>query len=134
MTDPENLCAVLRSSRTIAVVGLSAEPDRPSHEVAQYLQAQGYRIVPINPKYAQILGQTCYADLAAVPFPIDVVDVFRKPQDCVPIAEQAVAVGAKVLWLQLGVVNPDARAVAERAGLTVVMDRCIKIEHRRCQG
>ncbi|GAB4405267.1 MAG: CoA-binding protein [Rhodoferax sp.] len=116
------------------MVGLSAEPDRPSHEVAQYLQAQGYRIVPINPKYAQILGQTCYADLAAVPFPIDVVDVFRKPQDCVPIAEQAVAVGAKVLWLQLGVVNPDARAVAERAGLTVVMDRCIKIEHRRCQG
>jgi len=128
-TDTDTLRRVLRNSHTIAVVGLSAEPDRPSYRVAKYLQAHGYRIVPVNPKHPEILGEKSYPDLASIPFAVDMVDVFRKAQDCVSVSQQAVAIGAKVLWLQLGVVNDEAQQVAQAAGLTVVMDRCVKIDH-----
>ena len=134
MNDIATLRRVLRDCRTIAVVGLSAEWHRPSYFAAKYMQAHGYRIVPVNPKYPTILGETSYPDLKSIPFPVDLVDVFRKPGDCVPIAQEAVAIGAKVLWLQIGVVNDDARRIAEAAGLTVVMDRCVKIEYARLFG
>ena len=134
MNDIATLRRVLRDCRTIAVVGLSAEWHRPSYFAAKYMQAHGYRIVPVNPKYPTILGETSYPDLKSIPFPVDLVDVFRKPGDCVPIAQEAVAIGAKVLWLQIGVVNDAARRIAEAAGLTVVMDRCVKIEYARFFG
>ncbi|MBK1681416.1 CoA-binding protein [Rhodocyclus tenuis] len=134
MSDINTLRRVLRDSRTIAVVGLSADALRPSHEVAKYMQQRGYRIVPVNPKYGEILGETCYPDLQSIPFPVDLVDVFRKPQDCAPIARDAAAIGARALWLQLGVINEEAQRIAEAAGLTVVADRCVKIEHARLLG
>lgn len=134
MSDSDAIQSVLRDSHTIAVVGLSADTQRPSHEVAQYLQEQGFRIVPVNPKYTEVLGETCYPDLPSIPFPVDLVDVFRKPQDCVPIARDAVAIGARALWLQLGVSNEEAQRIAAAAGLTVVADRCVKIEHARLFG
>ncbi|WP_153114766.1 CoA-binding protein [Rhodocyclus tenuis] len=134
MSDINTLRRVLRDCRTIAVVGLSADAHRPSHEVAKYMQQRGYRIVPVNPKYSEILGETCYPDLQSIPFPVDLVDVFRKPQDCVPIARDAAAIGARALWLQLGVINEEAQRIAEAAGLTVVADRCVKIEHARLLG
>ena len=131
MNDITTLRRVLRDSHTIAVVGLSAEWHRPSYIATKYMQEHGYKIVPVNPKYPEILGEKCYPDLASIPFAVDMVDVFRKPQDCEPIAQQAVAIGAKVLWLQLGVINEEAQRIAEDAGLTVVMDRCVKIEYAR---
>ena len=134
MNDITTLRRVLRDCHTIAVVGLSAEWHRPSYFAAKYMQAHGYRIVPVNPKYPAILGETSYPDLKSIPFPVDMVDVFRKPADCLPIAQDAVAIGAKALWLQIGVVNEEARQVAETAGLTVVMDRCVKIEYARLFG
>lgn len=134
MNDIDTLRRVLRDSRTIAVVGLSAEWHRPSYFAAKYMQQRGYRIVPVNPKYPEILGETSYPDLKAIPFPIDLVDVFRKPQDCVPIAQDAVAIGARALWLQIGVINEEAQRLAEAAGLTVVADRCVKIEYARLFG
>lgn len=134
MNDIDTLRRVLRDSRTIAVVGLSAEWHRPSYFAAKYMQQRGYRIVPVNPKYPEILGETSYPELKAIPFPVDLVDVFRKPQDCVPIAQDAVAIGAKALWLQIGVINEEAQRVAEDAGLTVVADRCVKIEYARLFG
>ena len=132
--DIADLRRILREHTTIAVVGLSAEWHRPSYFAAKYMQAHGYRIVPVNPKYPQILDETCYASLADIPFDVDIVDVFRKPADTPAIAQEAVAIGAKVLWLQLGVVNTDAQRIAQDAGLTVVMDRCVKIEHARLFG
>lgn len=125
----ERLLSLLESSRSIAVVGLSPRPERPSNQVARYLIAAGYRVIPVNPGHAEILGLACYPDLGAVPEPIDIVDCFRRSDQIQPIAEDAVAVGAKVLWLQLGVVNDAAAQFALRAGLIVVMDRCIKIDH-----
>lgn len=129
MSDINTLRRVLRESRTLAIVGLSADWFRPSNFAAKYMQAHGYRIIPVNPKYDEILGEKCYPDLAAIPEPVDLVDVFRNPDDCVPIARDAVAIGAKVLWMQLGVINDEAEQIAEAGGLTVVMDRCIKIDH-----
>ena len=134
MSDIVTLRRVLRDSRTIAVVGLSAEWHRPSYFAAKYMQAHGYRIVPVNPKYPEILGEKSYPDLRSIPFPVDLVDVFRKPQDAVPIAQDAVAIGASALWLQIGVINEEAKRIAEDAGLTVVMDRCVKIEYARLFG
>jgi len=127
---------ILTTYRTIAMVGLSADPMRPSHFVAIYMLASGYDIIPVNPKYAgqTILGQPVYASLAEIPRPVEIVDVFRKPQDVPPIAEQAIEIGAKVLWLQLGIVNEDAAQLARAAGLDVVQDRCVKIEHARFFG
>lgn len=129
--DDDGLRRLLEETRTIAVVGMSANPDRPSHEVAQYLLAAGYTVVPVNPAYDEILGEKCYPSLREVPLPVDLVDVFRNPEDVAPIVEDAIAVGAKALWLQLGVIAPAAAARAEEAGMRVVMDHCTKIEHRR---
>lgn len=134
MSDIATLRRILKECRTIAVVGLSAEWNRPSHFAAKYMQERGYRIVPVNPRYPEILGEPCYPDLASIPHPVDMVDVFRKPQDCPPIAEQAVAIGARCLWLQLGVISEEAARIAEAAGLEVVMDRCVKIEYARLFG
>jgi len=125
---------ILKTNHTIAVVGLSADWYRPSYFAAKYMQEHGFRIIPVNPKYDEILGVKCYPNLKAIPEPVDIVDVFRKPDDCVPIAQDAVAIGAKVLWLQLGVVNEEAARVAEAGGLEVVMDRCVKIEYARLFG
>ena len=125
---------ILKTCRTIAVVGLSAEWHRPSYFAASYLQGKGYRIVPVNPKYPRILGETSYARLEDIPFAVDMVDVFRKPADVLPVAHSALAIGAKCLWQQLGVMNAEADALARAAGLDSVMDRCVKIEHARLFG
>ncbi|MGY0195179.1 CoA-binding protein [Leptothrix sp. BB-4] len=132
--DIATLRRILRTCRTIAVVGLSAEWHRPSYFAAKYMQGKGYRIVPVNPRYPQILGETSYARLEDIPFPVDMVDVFRKPADVLPIAQSAVAIGARCLWQQLGVIHHEADALARAAGLDSVMDRCVKIEHARLFG
>ena len=128
--------AILRRVRTIAMVGASARWNRPSYFAMKYLQEKGYRVIPVNPREAggSILGETAYADLADIPDPVDMVQVFRRADAVMPIAEQAVAIGAKVLWMQLGVRNDGAAALAERAGLRVVMNRCPKIEYGRLSG
>ena len=125
---------ILKSRRTIAVVGLSAEWHRPSFFAAKYMQGKGYRIVPVNPRYPEILGEPSYARLEDIPFPVDLVDVFRKEADMVPIARSAIAIGAKVFWQQLGLKNLEADALVRAAGLESVMDRCVKIEHARLFG
>ena len=132
--DIAGLRRVLTQSRVIAVVGLSAQWHRPSFFAAKYLRDHGYRIVPVNPNYVDVLDEPCYPDLAAIPFAVDVVDCFRKPGEIVPLARAAVAMGAKVLWMQLGIRNDEAAAIAVAAGLDVVMDRCMKIEHARIVG
>ncbi len=136
MDDVETLRRILRENRVIAVVGLSADWFRPSYFAAKYLQEHGYRVIPVNPRYAgkQVLGETCYAKLGEIPVKIDVVDVFRRTEDVAPIADEAVAIGAKVLWQQIGVKNEAAAAKARGAGLDAVMDRCMKIEHGRLFG
>ena len=132
--DDETLRRILMACKTIAVVGVSPEWQRPSHGVARYLQDHGYRIVPVNLRCAEVLGETCYARLEDIPFPIDMVDVFRRPEDVLPIAQSAVAIGAKVFWQQIGVVNTAADALVRAAGLDAVMDRCPKIDHARLIG
>ena len=120
---------IFSKTKTIAMVGLSDKPNRPSYGVAEYLQFEGFRIVPVNPLVEHdILGEKCYAKLSDIPFPVDMVDVFRKSEDCLEVAHDAVAIGAKILWLQLGVTNDEAKEVAEQNGLICVMDRCTKIE------
>ncbi len=128
---PEEIGEILRKYRTIAVVGLSADVSRPSYQVARYLQNHGYRIVPINPSCAEILGEKCYPSLKEIPFPVEVVDIFRKVDAIPAIVAEAVEVGAKAVWLQLGLVEPQAAQKAREAGLQVVMDRCMKIEHEQ---
>ncbi|MDQ3779591.1 MAG: CoA-binding protein [Chloroflexota bacterium] len=127
---------ILTSYRTIAMVGLSADPMRPSHFAAIYLQAVGYDLIPVNPRYAgeTILGQTVYASLFEIPRPVEIVDIFRKAEDVPPIVEEAIAIGAKVVWMQLGIVHEAAAQRARDAGLDVVMNRCAKIEHARFFG
>ena len=125
---------ILRSSRTIAIVGLSAEWHRPSFFAAKYMQEHGYRVIPVNPRYDEVLGERCHASLATIEVPIDIVDVFRRTEDVMPIAEQAIAIQAKCLWQQIGVKNEAAAALAAAAGLDVVMDRCVKMEHGRFDG
>ena len=125
---------ILRTSRTIAVVGLSAKWYRPSYFAAKYMQDHGYRIIPVNPGYQDVLNERCYATLTEVPDRIDIVDCFRKAVEIVPLAKDAVAIGAKVLWMQLGIRNDEAAKIAIDAGLEVVMDRCVKIEHARILG
>jgi uncharacterized protein len=134
MTDIPTLRRVLGGTRTIAVVGLSADWFRPSYFAAKYMQEHGYRIVPVNPKYKEILGETSYPDLKSIPFKVDMVDVFRSSDACPPIAHDAVAIGAPTLWLQIGVISEEAKRIAEASGLTVVMDRCVKIEYARLFG
>jgi hypothetical protein len=132
--DPHVIQRLLREARTIAVVGLSTDPQRASWFVANYLKKLGYRIIPVNPKADTIMEEKCYPSLAAIPEPVDIVDVFRPAADATAIARDAVAIGAKALWLQLKLVNLEAAEIASRAGLAVVMDRCVKIEHGRYQG
>lgn len=141
MTIPiEPLQQLLSESRTIAVVGLSTNPERASHEVASYLQANGYRIIPVNPAYAgtHVLSELCYATLKQAHdalyekgIAIDIVDCFRKPEFMPSIAQEAVDIRARVLWMQLGIINEEAAELARKAGLTVVMDKCLKVEHGR---
>lgn len=134
MSDTETLRRILTTSRTIAVVGLSTDPRRPSYAVATYLQARGYRIIPVNPKYEEVLGEHCYASLIDIPETVDLIDVFRRTEDVAPIARQAVEIGAKTLWQQMGVANEEADRIAREGGLDSVMNRCMKTDHSRLIG
>jgi len=127
--DRETIRKILEETDTIAVVGLSDKPDRTSYMVAEAMQNRGYRIIPVNPTVqGKILGETCYPSLSDIPEPVDMVNVFRRSELTVPVAEEAVKIGAKTLWLQLGVYNEEAADIALRAGLNVIMDRCVKVE------
>lgn len=130
----QRIRSLLRSARVIAVVGLSPKEQRPSNQVARYLLAAGYRVIPVNPGHNKILGQTCYPGLDEIPETVDIVDVFRNPAEVLPIVAQAVAIGAGAVWLQQGIVNEEAAVQAEAAGLFCIMDRCIKIDHQRLLG
>ena len=132
--DPVVIREILQSARTIAIVGLSSNPLRPSNYVGFYLQRHGYRVVPVNPNEREALGEPAYARLSDIPFEVDVVDVFRAPPFVPAVAEEAVAIGARALWLQFGVISGQGAQIAERGGLKVVMDRCIKVEHARNLG
>jgi len=132
--DPKVIRKVYGYAKTIAIVGLSPNRLRPSFFVGQYLQYRGYRVIPVNPTASEILGEKSYATLSDIPFPVDVVDVFRAPAAAPAIAEEAIKIGAKALWLQFGVISPEAAENAAAAGLDVVMDRCLKIEHGRYFG
>ena len=129
--DIADLRRILRDHHTIAVVGLSAEWHRPSYFAAKYMQEHGYRIVPVNPSVRSVLGEAAYARLEDIPFPVDWVDVFRRTEDVLPIAQSALAIGARGFWQQIGVVNHEAQALFDAAGLPAVMDCCSKVEHRR---
>jgi predicted CoA-binding protein len=134
--DIVTLRRILQENKTVAVVGLSASWHRPSFFAAKYLQEHGFRVIPVNPRYAgdTVLGEQCYASLRDIPEPVDVVDCFRRAEDIQPICEDAIAIEAKVLWMQIGVVNEEAAEMARGAGLDVVMDRCMKIEFGRLFG
>jgi len=135
MTDDiAGLRRVLKSCRTIAVVGLSAQWHRPSNFAAKYMQQHGYRVIPVNPAYNEVLGERCFASLEEIGEPVDMVDVFRRTEDVLTIAQSAVRIGAKCLWQQIGVINREADALVRAAGLDSVMDRCVKIEHARLFG
>jgi len=121
---------ILRDSKTIAVVGLSPKPERPSYQVATYLLGAGYEIIPVNPGHDQILGLHCYPNLESIPGRVDIVDIFRNPQEVPAIVDSAIRIGAKVVWMQLGIVHEEAAAKAKAAGLIVIMDRCLKIDHQ----
>ena len=122
---------MLREAKTIAIVGLSGDPEKPSHGIAKALQHYGYRVIPVNPKETEVLGEKAYAWLGEIPMKIDIVNVFRRAEQTPPIAAEAVAIGAKALWLQSGIVNEEAAVIARAGGLAVVMDRCIMVEHRK---
>lgn len=132
--DDEALKELLTRVKTIAVVGLSADPSKASHNVARYLREQGYRIIPVNPSVDKVLDEKSYPDLKSIPYPVDVVDVFRRPEYVPEVADQAVAIGAKVLWLQLGITHDEAAHKAAEAGLVVVQDACMKQEYDRLLG
>ena len=132
--DSEKTRRILRTNKTIAVVGLSAQWHRPSYCAAKYMQEHGYRVIPVNPTYDTILGEKCFKSLRDIPEKVDIVDCFRKSSEIPAIAEDAIAIGARVLWMQLGVENAEARRKAEAAGLEVVENRCVKIEHGRFFG
>jgi uncharacterized protein len=122
---------IFTSAKTIASVGLSSNPEKESYGVALYLKEQGYRIIPVNPTATEILGEKVYPDLSAIPEKVDVVQVFRKPEDVPPVVEEAIKIGAKVVWMQEGIVNHEAAQKAEEAGLQVVMDACMRATHKR---
>ena len=132
--DPRVIQRLLHSARTIAIVGLSANPLRPSHFVGFYLLRHGYRVIPVNPREREVLGQRCFERLEQIDEPVDIVDVFREPSVVPEVAREAAAIGAKALWLQFGVIHEAGAAQARAAGLDVVMDRCLKIEHARYLG
>jgi len=132
--DPLTIQRVLHSAKTIAIVGLSPNELRASYFVGYYLRRHGYRVIPVNPRETEILGQACYASLPDVPVPVDVVDVFRTPDALPPIARETVRIGAGALWCQFGVINEEGAKIAENGGVTVIMDRCLKVEHARYVG
>jgi predicted CoA-binding protein len=134
VTDSNRIRRILRENKTLAVVGLSANEMRPSYFASKYMQDHGYRIIPVNPRYDEILGEKCYPDLTSIPEPVDIVDLFQRADRVMPFVEQAIEIKAKVIWMQLGVVNEEAAALARDAGLDVVMDRCVKIEYARLFG
>ncbi len=121
---------VLRQFRTIAVVGARSDASRPAHYVPAYMRQQGYRIIPVNPDEQEVFGEKCYPDLESVPEQVDFVNVFRRPEFCADVARDAVAAGAKVVWLQSGIRSSEARRIVEEAGLTFIEDRCVMVEHR----
>ncbi len=132
--DTATILGILRSARTVAIVGLSSNPLRASHFVGFYLQRHGYKIIPVNPRETEVLGERSYPSLLDVPEPIDIVDVFRTP-DAVPgIAREAVQIGAKALWLQYNIISPEGIAIAKQGGMKVIVDRCMKVEHARHLG
>ena len=133
LSDPQ-IRHILETAVTVAIVGLSDKPDRDSYRVAEYLQDHGYHIVPVNPTVESVLGQKSYARVTDIPGQIDIVDVFRKPDAAPPVVAEAIEARARVVWLQPGVVNQEAAETAEAAGLQIVMDRCIKMEHQRLFG
>lgn len=120
---------VLRSARTIAVVGFSPKENRPSNMVGRYLIEAGFHVIPVNPGHGEICGLKCYPDLASIPEPVDVVDIFRRSEEVLPVVAEAIAIKAKVIWMQQGIINQEAADLAEKAGLIVIMDRCIKVDH-----
>jgi predicted CoA-binding protein len=134
MTDIKTLRRILTDYKRVAVVGLSDNSTRPSNVVAKYLLHQGFEVIPVNPKYDQILGQKCYPDLTSIPTPVDIVDLFRRVEHVPPLVDDAIAIGAKVVWMQLDIVHEEAAQKARAAGLEVIMDRCIKIEYARLFG
>ena len=134
MTDINTLRRILTNYKRVAIVGLSADWSRPSNFVGKYLLEHGFEVIPVNPKYDEILGQKCYPDLAAIPTPVDIVDLFQRAERVPPFVDAAIDIGAKVVWMQLGIVHEEAAAKARAAGLEVVMDRCIKIEYARLFG
>ncbi len=131
MNRQSEMTVILSQARTIAVVGLSDNPARPSHGVASYMQSHGYRIIPVNPNHKKILGEVCYSSLTDIPraVRIDLVNIFRRPEVVMPVVEQTIQIGARSLWMQEGVINYEAARKAEEAGLCVVMDRCLMVEH-----
>lgn len=133
MTDMDPISKILEQAETIAVVGLSSDPGRPSYDVAQYLQKSGYRIIPVNPNEARVLGERAYPDLLSVPEQVDIVDIFRRPEFVPEIVHQAIAKGAKVVWMQPGTENYDAADAAEAAGLKTVVGMCLRVQHKRAQ-
>jgi len=122
---------ILRVYRTVAVVGLSDKPERPSYGVASYLQSQGYRIVPVNPRISRVLGEDAYPDLVSIPFEIEIVDIFRRIEDIPPVVDDAIKKGARAIWMQEGIVNETAAEMAVSAGLEVIMDLCMLKEHQK---
>jgi predicted CoA-binding protein len=122
---------VLSTPQTVAVIGCSPNPDRDSHRIAKLLKARGHRIIPVNPEHREILGEACYASLRDIPEPVDMVDIFRRSEHVAPIIDEAIETGAKIVWMQLGVIDEQAATKAQGAGLTVIMDRCPAIEYRR---
>ncbi|HEV8231164.1 MAG TPA: CoA-binding protein [Thermoanaerobaculia bacterium] len=131
MNDPGQIATALSTARTVAVVGCSPNPDRPSHAIARYLMEQGYRIIPVNPGHREILGEPCYRSLSEIPreLPVDIVDVFRRSDHVAPVAEEAIARGVGFFFMQMGVVDPASARLLEAAGIPVAMDRCILVEH-----
>jgi hypothetical protein len=132
--NPDEIRELLDRSRTIALVGLSAERQKASFFVASYLKHTGYRIIPVNPRHTEILGEKCYADLTDISVPVEIVDIFRPPDDCDDIVQKAIAIHAKAVWMQLKIVNLHAAETARKAGLRVVVDKCVKMEHGRYAG
>ena len=132
--DIPTLRRILKENHVIAMVGLSANWYRPSYFAAKYMLDHGYRVIPVNPSYPEVLGQKCYSSLRDIPEKVDIVDCFRKSEEIMPLAEDAIAIGAKALWMQIGVINEPAADRAAKAGLDVVMDRCVKIEYARLFG
>jgi predicted CoA-binding protein len=125
---------ILARYRTVAIVGASPKPERPSHRVAAFLKKEGFRVIPVTPNAAEVVGEKAYPDLASIPDPVEVVDIFRRSEDVMPIVEEAIAIGAKAVWMQEGIINEEAAARARKAGLTVVMDHCMRKELLRKKG